>query len=643
MRARLRDAAALLGVGWRAAPGLLATAFALALVGAVASVSYTIGFRVTIDAVTAHDARGVALGVVLVALLFAVAWTCGILGASRNSVLTDRVSLDLGARIGALIAALPGLEHFERAEDLRRIEQLHASRRSLAAAPRQLLGIFQLGLRSLAIVVLLATVYLPILVVPAFAAGPALANRFASRLQQRSDDDLSESRRLLGDLFALMTGAWSARELRTSGALAPLAERHAALAETIRRRALRSALLASALEAAGWLVFAAGFLAAILALVLRAAHGHASPGGVVMAVSLMRRAQRQVSSGTDTAASFGDSLRTAGQLRWLEARVRELAAPGTATVPERLAEGIRLERLGFGYPNAAAPVLHDVDLLLPAGSIVALLGANGAGKTTLVKLLTGMYRPMSGTIRVDGADLTTLPLLRWRERTTATFQDFQRLRLLLGEAVGVGDLARIDDAAAIERALERAGGGELAAQLPSGLETQLGREFRGGRELSGGQWQRVALARGLLRERPLLIVLDEPTAALDADAERALFERYAAAARGASDGSGAVTLLVTHRFSSARAADLIVLLEDGRRRRERHARAADRGRRRVRRAVRAAGARLSLSAASRRSPSRCRRRGRSRSARRGRPGGRRRRRARQSIRSGSGIRTCSSR
>jgi ABC-type multidrug transport system fused ATPase/permease subunit len=495
--------------------------------------------------------------VILIAVLFTLAWVCGTLGASRNSVLTDRVNLGLGMRIGALVSALPGLEHFERAEDLHRIEQLHAKRRALAGAPRQLIGILQVGLRAIAIVVLLATIYLPILVVPAFALAPALAGRVTTRMRQRSDEELGEPRRLLGELFALLTDATSARELRTYGAVDAIAAKHEALAQTIRRRALRSALLTSALEALGWLVFGLGFVGAILALVLRAAHGHASPGGVVMAVSLMRRAQAQISRGADTASSFGDSLRTAEHLRWLERRADE-ATSGGAPAPERLVDGIRLEQVTFGYPGGNE-VLTNVDLWLPAGTIVALLGPNGAGKSTLVKLLMGLYRPDRGTIRVDGTELAELDAAAWRARTTATFQDFQRPQLLLNEAVGIGDLPRIDDEPAVASALERAG----ETTLTERLGMQLGRAF-GGRDLSGGQWQRVALARGLMRTQPLLVALDEPTAALDAAAERALFDRSAGAARRAATTTGAVTLLVTHRFSSARAADLIVLLDEGR-------------------------------------------------------------------------------
>ena len=184
-------------------------------------------------------------------------------------------------------------------------------------------------------------------------------------------------------------------------------------------------------------------------------------------------------------------------------------------------------------------MLRDVDLDLPAGSTVAFVGENGAGKTTLVKLLCGFYSPTSGRITVDGADLGRLPVEDWRERIAAGFQDFVRFELVARESVGVGDLAAIDETCArVGDALERADARDLVERLPSGLETQLGKSYTNGAELSGGQWQKVALARAMMRTAPLLLILDEPTASLDAHAEHVLFERYAASARDGRAGDG---------------------------------------------------------------------------------------------------------
>jgi ATP-binding cassette subfamily B protein len=215
----------------------------------------------------------------------------------------------------------------------------------------------------------------------------------------------------------------------------------------------------------------------------------------------------------------------------------------------------------FTLPDGRV-LLDDVSFRVGDGACAALVGENGAGKTTLVKLLCRFYEPDDGRVAVDGVDLARIPVDAWRARVSATFQDHARFELLAREAVGVGDLPQLSDAAAVRAALARGGGADLADQLPGGLETQLGVAW-GGVELSGGQWQTVALGRSMMREAPLLVVFDEPASALDPPTEHALFERMAAAARGGA-GAGRVTLLVTHRFSTVRMADLIVVFARGR-------------------------------------------------------------------------------
>src|SRR5207249_1603712 len=221
---------------------------------------------------------------------------------------------------------------------------------------------------------------------------------------------------------------------------------------------------------------------------------------------------------------------------------------------DRLGEGIRFEPVSFAYPGTDRPVLDDVTLRLAPGSVVAIVGENGAGKTTLVKLLCRLYQPTRGRILVDGVELARMPPDAWRSRLSGAFQDFCRFEFRVRHTVGVGDLPRLDDHPAVVAAVDRAGAADVVAQLGAGLETQLGPTWPEGVDLSFGQWQKLALARGFMRERPLVVVLDEPTAALDAETEHALFERYAAATRQAAP-DGRITILVSHRFSTVRMAD----------------------------------------------------------------------------------------
>jgi len=224
---------------------------------------------------------------------------------------------------------------------------------------------------------------------------------------------------------------------------------------------------------------------------------------------------------------------------------------------------------------------------LPAGAVVAIVGENGAGKTTLVKLLAKLYEPSAGRILIDDAELGRIRADEWRTRLTGAFQDFFRFEFRARHTVGVGDVPRLDDNPAVVTAIARAGADDVVVRLRAGLETQLGPTWPEGVEVSFGQWQKLALARGFMRDLPLVLILDEPTAALDAETEHSLFERYAAAARRrdtrepASDRAagrlvdttsdrdresdeGRITILVSHRFSTVRMADLIVVLDGAR-------------------------------------------------------------------------------
>jgi ATP-binding cassette, subfamily B, bacterial len=565
---RLRRLDILFGTAWRAGP-LLATECVLAALGSsLFMLAYPLGFRAIVDGALAHQPGRIVTGLVIAAVAFPGGWALQLIGGALNSKMTDMANLRLGLRMGDLATSAPFLEHFERPEYLSEIDTLRERRRTLAGAPAQTLGMIRSGIQFAGAAVLLALVWPPLIVVPLLAIAPALADRKAARVEKRSDDELADPRRLLADLFSLASSAGPGRELRTFGVTDGLLARHARLGDEVNAKALRAAHAAALWEAAGWILYAAGFGAAIVALVLRAAHGDASPGAVVEVVSLLRRAQRQVSGATTSAGSFATAATTADRLLWLEDYVAGQAPGAGQPVPAGLRRGISLDHVGFTYPGQQTPVLRDVCLTLQAGTTVAVVGENGAGKSTLIKLLTGMYRPTSGRITVDGQDLAGISPQEWRLATTGAFQDFVRFSMPLGDSVGAGDLPRSNDREAVLGAIRRAGAQDLVASAADGeadgglgLDTLLG-PYVGGRALSGGQWQRLALARGLMRDRPLLIVLDEPTASLDAPSESALFASYRDAARSA--GGETITVLVSHRFGTVHMADQIIVMDDGR-------------------------------------------------------------------------------
>jgi ATP-binding cassette, subfamily B, bacterial len=566
VKARWRIWSSIFLWGWRAAPGWLAYTAALLTAGAVTSILYPVALALVIDAALHRQPWQLVLGVLGVVCLYTLTWALGMLAGSAASTASDRTSFYLTARIAEQLNAVDGVEHLERPGYLAELELLQQNLRLLGNGARQMLLVVQVLVRTVGVVVILALVFPLLALLPLCAVAPVVGERLSVWLRERTDERMAADRRLANELFELATSAGPAKELRVFGATRPLRERHGELAATVNAGTTRAALLGGICGAAGWLVFAAGFIAGIAAVAVRAAHGSASVGEVVLAVTLIQRVQLQVGQAAAAIGQLLTTARTARRLLWLEdyaAADRAVREQATAKPPVRLTEGITLRDVSFGYPPDGATVLDGINLHLPAASTVALVGENGAGKTTLVKLLTGMYRPTSGEVLLDGVPLASVELSGWREHTAATFQDFVRFELLAGETVGLGDLPRLDDEAAIAVALRRADAEAVAGELPAGIDTRLGRSFSGGQELSGGQWQRLALARGMMRDMPLLLVLDEPTASLDALTEAALFERYLAA-RKEGIGTGAITLLVSHRFSTVRMADLIVVLDQGR-------------------------------------------------------------------------------
>jgi ATP-binding cassette subfamily B protein len=221
-------------------------------------------------------------------------------------------------------------------------------------------------------------------------------------------------------------------------------------------------------------------------------------------------------------------------------------------------EGIRFENVGFRYAGCDDWALQDVSFEIPRGTCAALAGENGAGKTTVIKLLCGLYLPTEGRVLLDGRDLRSWDAEELRRRMSMVFQDFNQYHLSARENVGVGSIEHLEDAARIARAVDHGGARALIARLPAGIDTQLGRQFMDGVELSGGEWQKIAVSRAFMREEADILILDEPTAALDAKAEHAVFERFRRLARGKT------SLLISHRFSTVRSADSILFLERGR-------------------------------------------------------------------------------
>ena len=280
-------------------------------------------------------------------------------------------------------------------------------------------------------------------------------------------------------------------------------------------------------------------------------------GQMTMYFALFRQGQAAVTSGLSAIGGmYEDNLYLSTLYEYLETEVPPPA--GRLRHGPDPSDGVRFERVAFSYPGSAEPALEGISLHLRPGTSLALVGENGSGKTTLIKLLTRLYEPTAGRITLDGMDLREWDPEALRARIGVIFQDFTRYQLLVGENVGAGDERAFEDESRWREAAEKGQAAEFIERLPAGYQTQLGKWFKDGRELSGGQWQKIALSRAFMRTGADILVLDEPTAAMDARAEAEVFEHFR---RLASDR---ITILISHRFSTVRMADQIVVLERGR-------------------------------------------------------------------------------
>ncbi|MDQ3897985.1 MAG: ABC transporter ATP-binding protein/permease [Actinomycetota bacterium] len=406
----------------------------------------------------------------------------------------------------------------------------------------------------------------PLLMLPmAAAAALGVAQAGTRRRALVYLDHSLPGQRLTARLAELGTTPGPAKEVRTL-ALGPwLLERHHAETGDVARRLVRGERGPVVGAAASGLVQAALLVLGVGWLVRLAATGRATTGDVALGVVALRAAVDQAASfGMTIVADLATNTHVARRYLWLlDYRPQLKAAVDPVPVPERLHHGVALEAVTFRYEGCDRPALDNVSVRLPAGTTVALVGDNGTGKSTLVKLLCRFYDPQEGRVTVDGVDVRKLDLDAWRAACSGAFQDFVRFRFLAQESVGLGAVEAVDDLGRVRAAALAGQAAPFLERLPAGFRTQLGREFPGGADLSEGQWQKVALSRSLMRANPLLVLLDEPTAALDARAEHALFERYAAQAEVARQRGG-ITVLVSHRFSTVRMADLIVVLDAGR-------------------------------------------------------------------------------
>ncbi|MFB9145960.1 ABC transporter ATP-binding protein [Halomonas alkalicola] len=467
----------------------------------------------------------------------------------------------LGQKVNVMILEKAGTLSLAQFEDSEFYDKLTRARREASIRPLGLVnktfGLAQNGISLISFGVLLvqfspwALLILAVGALPVFLSEAKFSGDAFRLFRWRSPQT-----RMQMYLETVLAREDSIKEVKLFGLEPLLLDRYRRIFDTLygedRRLTIRRESWGFALGLLGTLAF----YGAYAWVVVETVGGQLTLGEMTMYLMVFKQGQAALSASlTSVSGMYEDNLYLSNLYEYLEQPVAPQA--GTLTEGARPGDGIRFENVGFTYPGADRPALSGIGLHLRPGQSLALVGANGSGKTTLIKLLTRLYEPGEGRILLDGSDLAEWDVGALRRRIGVIFQDFVRYQLKVGENLGAGDVAAFEDEARWQEAARRGLADDFIADMPGGYHTQLGRWFKGGQELSGGQWQKIALSRAYMRESADILVLDEPTAAMDAAAEAAVFADFREHSRDK------MTILISHRFSTVRAADQILVIDGG--------------------------------------------------------------------------------
>jgi ATP-binding cassette subfamily B protein len=550
-------------LGYHHEPRLMVAAFVLSQLAALPDALIALWLMLLGQGVLGNQPGLIRLAAIGLGVSAAGTWILRTISTRVQRRFRDKVTIALESHVARLQASVATVAHHERPDYLDRLAML---RDQVFVLDHMYMSVFSTCgwiLRLTVTVALLASVHPALILLAAFAVPTVLTSTWRPAVERVAYEQGAQPNRLARHLFTTATTAPPGKEVRVTG----IAKRLVVQRREVWERGyvpIAAARWGSAFwHTLAWAVFGGAYVGAIVFVSSTLA---APPAQVLLVLAAGSRLSAYIGATVGEIGFLrGFWMDGSRRLAWLEDYAASFISSADRPVPATMHDGIRFDHVSFAYPGTSRLVLDDVSLSLPSGSVVAVVGENGAGKTTMVKLLAKMYEPTGGSIYVDGTPLARVRADEWRTRLAGAFQDFFRFEFRARHTIGLGDVPRLDDEHAVVTAVERAGATDVVSRLKSRLDTQLGPTWPDGVEVSFGQWQKLALARGFMRDDPLLLVLDEPTAALDAETEHSLFEQYSAAARGRGHGNGGrITILVSHRFSTVRMADLIVVLDGAR-------------------------------------------------------------------------------
>ena len=548
-------------LGYRHEPRLMLAAFVLSQLAALPDALIALWLMLLGEGILADRPGLVRIAAIGLGISATATWFLRTVSTRVQRRFRDRVTIALESHVARLQASIPTIAHHERPDYLDRLEML---RDQVFVLDHMYLSLFSTCgwiLRLAVTVALLASIHPALVLLAVFAIPTVLTSTWRPAVERAALEGAAQANRLARHLFTIATTAAPGKEVRVTGIGNRLVDQRREAWE--RGYAPVSAVRwsSAAWHTAAWAVFGAAYVGAVVFV----SSGLGSPPGDVLLV---------LAAGSRLSAYIGATVGELGYLRgfwmdgsrrlaWLEDYATALAASADRPAPAALKQGIRLDRVSFAYPGTSRLVLDGVSLSLPAGAVVAVVGENGAGKTTLVKLLARMYEPSSGAIFVDETPLARIAADDWRSRLAGAFQDFFRFEFRpVTRSVSATCRAGTICLQSRPRSSVPAPATSWNACRADSTRSsdRPGREASRSRSGNGRSWHSRAASCGI---EPLLLTLDEPTAALDAETEHALFEKYAAATRAANP-DGRITVLVSHRFSTVRMADLIVVLDGAR-------------------------------------------------------------------------------
>ena len=551
---------------WEGSPRLTVVSLLLVVLGSAISLAAIYLTKLIFEAITAGVQNPVEGSYQHILFLIALTVGAGLLGSLLGvlgGLVTDAHAHNVTDRVLESIHRKSVEMDLRYYEDPAYQDSLHLAQQEAPYRPtavlNDLLRVIQSGLTLLGIIGLIATMHWLLAVLLFAAVLPTLVVRVrhAGRFYRWQDRQVELQRRS-NYLSWLLLFEPPAKEIRLFGLGTVLTDRFRDLRERLRLEQLGLARSRTLGEAGVQVIAALAVFGAFAYIAWRTYQGELSIGDLVMYFVAVQRGQSQMQAlFTGLGSLYEDNLFLARLQDFMDVRPSVVAPADPRPMPDPIRQGIRFEGVSFSYPGSSRPLLEGIDLAIDPGEVVALVGSNGAGKTTIVKLLCRLYDPIEGRITIDGIDLREFRPEDLRREISVVFQDFFKYFLPARDNIWFGDVDRAREGSGIQEAATTSGADEFLRRLRHGYDTDLGRLWDEGEELSTGEWQKVALARGFFREAQLLVV-DEPTSALDAIAEAELFQTLHRLVRGRA------TLLISHRFSTVRMADRIYVVESGR-------------------------------------------------------------------------------